>query len=129
MRRARRGPVDRRGGLVTPAPIRVAVADDQGVVRAGIVRILGPADGFEVVAQCADGAELLAATAATPVGLVVMDVRMPAMDGIEATRRLRARPGAPPVLILTTSDDDDVLWGRSRRARPASCSRTPAQRI
>ena len=113
---------------MTPAPIRVAVADDQGVVRAGIVRILGPADGFEVVAQCADGAELLAATAATPVGLVVMDVRMLAMDGIEATRRLRAGPGAPPVLILTTSDDD-VLWGRSRRARPASCSRTPAQRI
>jgi DNA-binding NarL/FixJ family response regulator len=93
------------------SPIRTAVADDQGVVRAGIARILAPADGFDVVAQCADGEELLAAVAAMPVDLVVTDVRMPCVNGIQATRRLRAGPTAPPVLVLTTFDEDEVLWG------------------
>ena len=96
---------------MTSSPIRTAVADDQGVVRAGIARILAPADGFDVVAQCADGLELLAAVAAMPVDLVVTDVRMPRVDGIQATRRLREGQPAPPVLVLTTFDDDEVLWG------------------
>jgi CheY-like chemotaxis protein len=54
-----------------------------------------------------------------------MDVRMPRLDGIEATRRLRNLPETPPVLILTTFDEDELLWGRSRPARAGSCSRTP----
>lgn len=90
--------------------IRVVLVDDQAIVRAGLVRILAPEDGFEVVAECADGIEALQAVSDSRPDVVVMDVRMPRLDGIEATRRLRADPGAPPVLILTTFDDDDVLW-------------------
>ncbi len=91
--------------------IRVALADDQALVRAGLARILAPEDGFDVVAQCADGDELLTAVLATGPDLVVMDVRMPGTDGIAATRRLAALPDTPPVLIVTTFDEDDVLWG------------------
>lgn len=86
--------------------IRVVLVDDQAIVRAGLARILGPADGFEVVAECADGQEALLAVAETRPDVVLMDVRMPRMDGIEATRCL----GGTPVLVLTTFDDDEVLW-------------------
>lgn len=89
--------------------IRVILVDDQPLVRAGLRMILGPEDGFDVIAECADGAAALAAVAARRPDLVLMDVRMKGMDGVEATRRLRAAPGSPPVLILTTFDDDDVL--------------------
>ncbi|WP_281690410.1 response regulator [Pseudonocardia thermophila] len=89
--------------------VRVVLVDDQTLVRTGIARILSPADGFEVVAEFADGAQVAAAEFDADV--VLMDVRMPQMNGIEATRALRARPSAPPVLVLTTFDDDDVLWG------------------
>lgn len=92
--------------------VRTAVVDDQAVVRAGVARILGPQDGFDVVLQCADGAELLRRAPSTPpLDLVVMDVRMAGLDGIATTRRLRERPGAPPVLVLTTFGEDEVLWG------------------
>jgi DNA-binding NarL/FixJ family response regulator len=91
--------------------IRVVLVDDQALVRAGLARILSAEDGFEVVAECADGAEALSAAAGTLPDLVVMDVRMPRMDGIEATRRLRAGPQPPPVLALTTFGEDEVLWG------------------
>jgi DNA-binding NarL/FixJ family response regulator len=93
--------------------IRVALVDDQAIIRTGVARILSPADGFEVVAECGDGAEAverLTGPDATPVDIVLMDVRMPRMDGIEATRRLRALDEPPPVLILTTFDEDDLLW-------------------
>jgi DNA-binding NarL/FixJ family response regulator len=89
--------------------IRVILVDDQPLVRAGLRMILGPEDGFEVVAECADGAAALAAVAARRPDVVLMDVRMKGMDGVEATRRLRATPGTPPILILTTFDDDEVL--------------------
>lgn len=88
--------------------VRVVLVDDQTLVRTGIARILGPDDGFEVVAEFGDGAEVVAADVTADV--VLMDVRMPRMGGIEATRALRARAGAPPVLVLTTFDEDDVLW-------------------
>jgi DNA-binding NarL/FixJ family response regulator len=88
--------------------IRVVLVDDQRLVRTGIARILGPADGFEVVAEFGDGAEVVAAEFAADV--VLMDVRMPRVNGIDATRALQARPAAPPVLVLTTFDEDDVLW-------------------
>lgn len=91
--------------------IRVVLADDQQIVRAGVARILGPADGFDVVAQCDDGAEVVDAVRCTAPGLVVMDLRMPRVDGLEATRRVRAEPHPPPVLVLTTFSDDDALWG------------------
>lgn len=90
--------------------IRVVLVDDQALVRAGLSRILGPDDGFEVVAECGDGAAALAVIAEVAPDIVVMDVQMPTMTGIEATERLRATPEAPPVLILTTFGEDDVLW-------------------
>ena len=91
--------------------IRVLIVDDQAVVRAGVARILGPDDGFEVVAECDDGDEMAAAVAQHHPEVVLMDIRMRRIDGVEATRRLRTEADEPPVLVLTTFDDDDVLWG------------------
>lgn len=91
--------------------IRVLIVDDQPVVRAGVVRILGPDDGFEVVAECGDGDEVVAGVADHNPDLVLMDVRMGRVDGVTAIRRLRQESAEPPVLVLTTFDDDDALWG------------------
>ena len=90
--------------------IAVALVDDQPLVRAGLERILDSEAGFVVVATCGDGAEALAALETVHADVVLMDVRMRGVDGIEATREIRHRDG-PPVLILTTFDDDEVLWG------------------
>jgi DNA-binding NarL/FixJ family response regulator len=95
---------------VTGSVIRVVLADDQPIVRAGVARILSPEDGFSVVAECGDGSEVADTLASTTADVVLMDVRMPRMDGIEATRLLREDPGAPPVLVLTTFAEDEVLW-------------------
>lgn len=89
--------------------IRVLLVDDQPLVRAGLRRILRPRAGFEVVGECDDGDQVEEAVAATHPDVVVMDVRMKRMDGAEATRRLRAREGSPPVLVLTTFDENEVL--------------------
>ena len=91
--------------------IRVVIVDDQPVVRAGVARILGPDDGFEVVAECDDGDEVVRAVATHLPDLVLMDVRMRRVDGVAATRLLRQAGDGTPVLILTTFDDDDALWG------------------
>jgi DNA-binding NarL/FixJ family response regulator len=90
--------------------IRVALVDDQAIVRAGLARILSPADGFEVVAECADGREAVDELPALRPDVVVMDIRMPALDGIAATARLRAADPPLTVLVLTTFGEDDVLW-------------------
>jgi DNA-binding NarL/FixJ family response regulator len=89
--------------------IRVLLVDDQPLVRAGLRRILRPRAGFEVVGECDDGDQVEQAVAATGPDVVVMDVRMKRVDGAEATRRLRARDLTPPVLVLTTFDEDEVL--------------------
>ena len=101
--------------------IRVVIVDDQTIVRAGVSRILGPIDGFEVVAECADGDEVLDAVVACQPDVVLMDVRMRRMDGVTATRRLTDSGAGPPVLILTTFDDDDVLWGAIEAGADAVC--------
>ena len=93
-----------------PVPLRVLVADDQELVRAGF-RLILEAAGFDVVGEAADGAEALALTAAERPDVVLMDIRMPVMDGLAATRQLTgAGPGPPRVVILTTFDLDDYVY-------------------
>jgi DNA-binding NarL/FixJ family response regulator len=94
--------------------IRVLLVDDQQLVREGLRRILHPEEGFEVVGECDDGVGVGDAVAGTRPDVVVMDVRMKDVDGVEATRRLREHPDAPPVLVLTTFDDEEVLSGALR---------------
>lgn len=91
-------------------PIRVVVVDDQALIREGLLRMLAPADGFVVVAACDRGEEAVAAAASEPVDVVLVDLRMPGIDGIETTRRLRQLDVPPPVLILSTFGADDDLW-------------------
>jgi DNA-binding NarL/FixJ family response regulator len=90
--------------------IAVVLVDDQPLVLAGLQRILAEDEGFVIVAQCSDGAEAIRAIRSVQADVVLMDVRMRGVDGIEATRQVRELDG-PPVLVLTTFDDDDVLWG------------------
>ncbi|MEV4644795.1 response regulator transcription factor [Saccharopolyspora sp. NPDC049357] len=94
--------------------IKVLLVDDQELVRSGLRRILRRKDGFAVVGECADGAEVTSAVAAERPDVVVMDLRMKHVDGIEATRRVQETDDAPPVLVLTTFDDDQLLSGALR---------------
>ncbi|MDE3133115.1 MAG: response regulator transcription factor [Acidobacteriota bacterium] len=96
------------------AAVRVLLVDDQELIRSGLRAVLLPQLGFLVVGECAHGGEVLGAVGALHPDVVLMDARMPMVDGIEATRRLRAQRGAPPVLALTTFDDDEVLAGMLR---------------
>ncbi|MEX2394738.1 MAG: response regulator transcription factor, partial [Actinomycetota bacterium] len=89
--------------------IRVVLVDDQELVRSGLRRILATTDDVEVVAECSDGDEVQTAVWEHSPDVVVMDIRMKRMDGVEATKRLREREGSPPVLVLTTFDDDELL--------------------
>ncbi|MFF2436338.1 response regulator [Streptomyces sp. NPDC058107] len=92
-------------------PLRAVIADDQGLVRTGFKMILA-ADGIEVTAEAADGAEAVAAVRRTRPDVVLMDIRMPEMDGIEATRRIigDAGPAGTRIIILTTYDLDHYVY-------------------
>ncbi|WP_353945946.1 response regulator transcription factor [Streptomyces sp. HUAS MG91] len=99
-------------------PLKVVVADDQAAVREPLAAVLGLAADIEVVAAAADGTEVLTAAAAGPVDVVLMDLRMPVMDGIEATRRLAEdHPGVAVVVLTTFADDDSILAALSAGAR------------
>jgi DNA-binding NarL/FixJ family response regulator len=91
-------------------PIRVLAADDQRVVREGLAMLLGLLPDVEVVGTAADGEEVLAMAAELRPDVILMDLRMPRVDGVEATRRLRERDPAVKVVVLTTyADDRSVL--------------------
>lgn len=90
--------------------IRVIIADDHEVVRAGLVGILAAHADIQVIGEAQNGVELLRLVAQTPPDLVLMDIRMPVLDGVETTVRLRQLPHPPHVLVLTTYDSDgDIL--------------------
>jgi DNA-binding NarL/FixJ family response regulator len=90
--------------------IRVLVVDDQALVRAGFVKLLEPEPDLRVVGEAADGYEAVDAAARAQPDVVLMDIRMPRLDGIEATRRIRAGARAPRVLVLTTYDLDEYVF-------------------
>ncbi len=90
--------------------VRVLVADDQKVVREGIVMLLGLLPGIEVVGAAADGEEAVRLVEEHAPDVVLMDLRMPRCDGVEATRLIRSRHPATEVVILTTYADDDSLF-------------------
>ena len=89
--------------------IRVLLADDQGLVRAGFRMILRAEPDIEVVGEAGDGAEAVARARETSPDVVLMDIRMPGVDGVEATRRIAATDG-PRVLVLTTFDLDEYVY-------------------
>jgi DNA-binding NarL/FixJ family response regulator len=89
--------------------VSVVVVDDQSLVRDGVRLILERGGAFEVVRECADGDEVIDAVRDVDADLVLMDMRMKRVGGAEAIARLRRRDGAPPVLVLTTYDDDETL--------------------
>ncbi len=107
---------------VTPAPAvaaatdtRVVVVDDQSVIRAGLRMIIDHEPDLVVVGEAADGNEALDVVRATRPDVVLMDIRMPNLDGLEATRRLRSAPfGTPAVVVLTTFDDEEYVLGAVR---------------
>jgi DNA-binding NarL/FixJ family response regulator len=94
--------------------LRVLLVDDQELIRAGLRGILRASFGFQIAGECRHGGEVVGAVRALQPDVVLMDARMPVVDGIEATRRLREDPSAPPVLALTTFEDDEVLAGMLR---------------
>lgn len=90
--------------------IRVLLVDDEGLVRMGLRLVLGGDPGIEVVGEAEDGREALDAVRRTEPDVVLMDIRMPRLDGLAALRELRTRPdGGPAVIVLTTFDTDDLV--------------------
>ncbi|MET7381555.1 response regulator transcription factor [Streptomyces sp. NPDC005526] len=90
--------------------IRVMLVDDQVLLRTGFRMVLAAQPDMEVVAEAGDGVEALQVLRATEVDVILMDVRMPKLDGVETTRRVCADPDAPKVLILTTFDLDEYAF-------------------
>jgi DNA-binding NarL/FixJ family response regulator len=103
------GNVDRRSepARTEGRNIRLLIVDDDALVRAGLAMLLGGAADLEIVGEAEDGTQVLAAIDAHRPDVVLMDIRMPKLDGLAATRLVRGRPDAPQVIVLTTFDVDD----------------------
>ncbi|MFI1170080.1 response regulator [Streptomyces melanogenes] len=99
---------------MTGSPVRVLLADDQPLVRSGLRVIMADHPDLEVAGEASTGAEAVQLVGDLAPDVVVMDIRMPGMDGIEATRLITAGPTATRVLILTTFDEDDYVYGALR---------------
>ena len=96
--------------MTSDEPIRIVVADDHPVVRGGLVALLRSIPGLDVVGEATDGASAVTAVAEHRPDVILMDVRMPGMDGIEATRQIRDHTPQSRVLILTMHDDDATVF-------------------
>ena len=90
--------------------IRVVIADDQGMVRSGFSVLLNAQPDIEVIAEAVNGQEALAHAAGLRPDVILMDVRMPVLDGLQATREITALPDPPKILVLTTFDLDDYVY-------------------
>ena len=90
--------------------IRILIVDDDALVRAGLTMILQSADGFAVVGEAKDGSEVIEAVQRHRPDVVLMDIRMPRMDGLAATAALQLTPDPPRVIVLTTFDLDDFVF-------------------
>ncbi len=99
-------------------PIRLLLVDDDPLVRAGLSFMLGGADDIEIVGEAGDGTEVAPLIGELSPDVVLMDIRMPTMDGLAATEALRKRPGAPEVIVLTTFHADEQVL-RALRAGAA----------
>jgi len=100
-------------------PIRVFLVDDQAMVRAGFRMLVDSQPDLRVVGEAGDGHQALQQLATTRADVVLMDVRMPRLDGVETTRRLAARSGAPRVIVLTTFDLDEYAFAALKAAAAA----------
>ncbi|MFB7129230.1 response regulator [Kitasatospora sp. NPDC056273] len=94
--------------------VRVLLVDDQPLMLVGLGILIGDTDDLEVVGEAGDGREAVRLVRGLRPDVVVMDIRMPGMDGIEATRQATAEPDPPKVLVLTTFDDDEYVYGALR---------------
>jgi DNA-binding NarL/FixJ family response regulator len=94
--------------------VRVILADDQQLIRTALRMVMADLDDVEVVGEAATGEEAVALTEELGPDVVVMDIRMPGMDGIEATRRITAGTAEARIVVLTTFDDDDYVYGALR---------------
>jgi DNA-binding NarL/FixJ family response regulator len=94
--------------------IRVALVDDQELIRTGLAMVIDACDDLAVVVQASNGAEAFERLATTTVDVVLMDVQMPRLNGVDATAAITARAGAPKVIILTTFDLDEYAYAALR---------------
>jgi DNA-binding NarL/FixJ family response regulator len=88
-------------------PVRVVIVDDDALVRAGLSMMLGGAESIEVVGEAADGSEVLGAIDRHHPDVILLDLRMPRVDGLEAMTLVRSQPSPPAILVLTTFDTDE----------------------
>ena len=100
--------------------IRVLIADDQALFREGLRKVL-EANGFDVVGEASDGEEAVQLASENAPDVVLMDLRMPGLDGVGASRRITQLPRAPRVLALTTFDDDASVFDALRAGASAIC--------